>query len=303
MTSQFWTDNEWWTVQTAINTNATWSATSTGNLNFFIYGGDFDPTLNLNNNVLWYFLAPPKFLGDHGYAYGGHLSFWLGSFAGDFINSARVTPWNFITLRCETCANAYGGTGVYLSQRYVNYTGGLQFFNFTLDELPANGWFKDPKTNLISVWPSPNKCEFIQVLMGLSSIQIYADVTTGFEVIGLDAFTFQTGPTGGGQGTLSWIFFFFMILFSGHCFVAQLIKLVCLFCYYFWPPLFFTLSSLFILTHQVSRVIVTCKFDHASTQYFFRVHTACKEKRERMTSGNRGSSKSSVNLVVSPRVF
>ena len=63
VTSQFWTDNEWWTVQTAVNTNATWSATSTGNLNFFIYGGDFDPTLNLNNAVRWFFQAPPKFLG------------------------------------------------------------------------------------------------------------------------------------------------------------------------------------------------------------------------------------------------
>ena len=133
---------------------------------------------------------------DHGYLYNGYLSFWMGSFAGDFVNSLMVTPYNFVTLVCASCANAYGGYGVYLSQRYVNYTGGLQLFNFTLNELPANGWFKDPKTSLVSVWPSPTQCEFIQVLMGLSQVIIYGDTTTGFEVMGLDAFTYQTGPTG-----------------------------------------------------------------------------------------------------------
>ena len=74
VSSTFWIDNEGmiyklfcmhegWIVQAAVAYNSSWSATSTGNLNYFIYGGDFDPTVGFANDVLWYFQAPSKFSG------------------------------------------------------------------------------------------------------------------------------------------------------------------------------------------------------------------------------------------------
>jgi hypothetical protein len=196
VSSPFWTDNEGWTIQSAVNTNSTWSPTSTSaSLNYFVFGGDFDPVVGLNNNVRWYFLAPSKFLGNFGYLYNGFIQFWLGSFAGDFsANSALQTPYNLIELWCSSCDN---NKGVTLAQRYVPYNGGLQFFNFTLNEYSTSGWFQDPKNGLVTVWPSPSQCTFINVLMGLTSVRIYGDVTTSFEVVGLDSFTYVVGPSDG----------------------------------------------------------------------------------------------------------
>lgn len=37
---------------------------------------------------LWYFRAPPAFMGNQGMAYGGTLQFTLSSFSGDFSPSA-----------------------------------------------------------------------------------------------------------------------------------------------------------------------------------------------------------------------
>jgi hypothetical protein len=195
MASPFWTSNEGWTVQTAVNTNSTWSPTSTStSLNYFVFGGDFDPVVGQNNNVRWYFIAPPKFLGNYGYIYNGFLQFWLGSFAGDFANTAIATPYNLIELWCSSCGS---GGGITLAQRYQPYNGGLQFFNFTMNEYATSGWFQDPKNGLVTVWPSPTQCDFIHVLMGLTEIRVYGDVTTSFEVVGLDSFTFVVGPSNG----------------------------------------------------------------------------------------------------------
>lgn len=181
--SQFWTDNEGWFIQTAIKTPSTWSPTSINNgINYFIYGGDFDPVVGYDNNVRWYFSAPLKFLGNHGYLYGGYIQFWLGSFAGDFTYLNNI-PYDFIQIR--------GGDGTILSQRYVTYKGNTQFFNFTMNEY--SGWFKDPKNNLIKSWSYPTKCEMVNVLSNITEIRVYGDVTNSFEVIGMDSFRFVSG--------------------------------------------------------------------------------------------------------------
>ena len=111
--STFWVDNESWTVENAISSAASWSATSTGNLNYFIYGGDFDPSVGYNNDVRWYFKAPSKFLGNQAFSYNGYMSFYMGAFAGDFATYGRATPFDFVQLTCSTCMS---GAGMILTQ-------------------------------------------------------------------------------------------------------------------------------------------------------------------------------------------
>ena len=109
---------------------------------------------------------------------------------GDFENSLRPNPHSFISIQCASCN---GGLGIELAQREVAYTGGLQFFNFTLNEETKFGWRKNPRDSRISEWPNPTQCEFLQVLISMDRIDIMGDFTDGYETIALDQPQFLIG--------------------------------------------------------------------------------------------------------------
>ena len=127
-------------------------------------------------------------------AYGGTLSFYLGNFAGDILTFARPQPFSLVQLICSSCNN---GTGAIISQRFFNYAGGVQLFSFSLNELPGSGWFVDPKNNLVTTWSSPTQCQFINMLANLSYLRISGDLTTSYEIIGIDAISITAGPSNG----------------------------------------------------------------------------------------------------------
>jgi hypothetical protein len=187
-------------VQTAALVNVSWSATSTGALNHYIYVGDEQHRLvvGARNDGRWYFKAPQAvYARNMAIAYTGTLSFWLGAFAGDFDTPAlqyqTAASQPFVALVCASCA---GGTGVTLAQRDIVYRGGLDHFSFPLvegdDGIGGNGWRVDPKDARVTDWALATQCELVQVLAGLSDIHVYGDFTTQYEAIGIDAFAITT---------------------------------------------------------------------------------------------------------------
>jgi hypothetical protein len=180
--SAFLFDAESWTVQTASSTAATWSATSLGALNHFVYRGDIALVVGSVNSARWFFRAPAGFYRNNARVYGGRLSFVLGAFEGDLSANRFADPSTFVMLECSTCAS---GAGIRLAQRTNSFTGGVQQFSFVLDEAPSSGWLKDPNDDT-AAWTAPTQCEFISVLAGLTGLRIYGDFTTEHEVIGLD---------------------------------------------------------------------------------------------------------------------
>jgi len=191
---------EGWTAGTVQDQRAVvWSGTSVGALNHFIYsdGGASEVGEPLERD--WRFFSPSSFRKNHLLSYNGQLQFWLNSFVGDFENYLRPNPHSFISIQCASCN---GGLGIELAQREVAYTGGLQFFNFTLNEETKFGWRKNPRDSRISEWPNPTQCEFLQVLISMDRIDIMGDFTDGYETIALDQPQFLIGdgniptPTG-----------------------------------------------------------------------------------------------------------
>lgn len=200
--SNFTENSEEWVAGTATHTiDVEWSGTSVGSLNHFIYsdGGHLEVGMDLNQVQEWHFQSPSKFRRNHILNYNGFLQFYLNSFAGDFENNLQPNPRSFVSLQCNSCNN---GLGIELAQRNVNYTGGLQFFTFTLNEESNHGWKKNPRDKRIKNWDSPTQCEFLQVLISLDRIDISGDFTTGYEAIALDEPQFILGdgqlphPTG-----------------------------------------------------------------------------------------------------------
>jgi Laminin B (Domain IV) len=191
--SYFHETEESWQAVGPVITTASWSSTSTGLLNRYIYRPIASLVVGVNNNVIWYFNAPAGFTGDFRRAYGGALSFTLGAFEGDFTSTgARSNPFTFVALECSTCN---GGSGMTIAQRSVAFSGGVQSFSFQLVESASNGWRRDPKDSRITQWPTITQCNMIQVLSGLTGVRIYGDLSQGSEVIGLDSVVITAGST------------------------------------------------------------------------------------------------------------
>jgi len=196
LASYFYQNSEGWTVVSAQTVAASWSPTSTGSLNFFIYGTPGDLVLGANNNARWFFEAPgswysPSSGGGHlANTYGGQLQFWLGPLAGDFVTPSlqHSNPKRFVEIRCDTCNS---GKGIVLAQRDVIWGGGIQRFTFTLNE--ASGWLKDPFDWRVSEWPTPTACEFVEALSNVSSIRVYGDLTKEYEAVAIDEVTLTVG--------------------------------------------------------------------------------------------------------------
>jgi len=112
LSDYFHQDESSWTIMTATSSAASWSGTSTGSLNHFIYKGQDSLVLNQNNNNRWYFEAPAKYSRNNARLYGGTVSFVMGHFEGDLTANTRSNPKSFITLECSTC----GTSGYILAQ-------------------------------------------------------------------------------------------------------------------------------------------------------------------------------------------
>ena len=88
--SGFLLGSEGWTIEgnKAASAPAGYEPYSRGNLlNHYIVGTDDKVNIRATgapDQSLWYFVAPGKFLGNVGIAYGGSLQFSLASFSGDF---------------------------------------------------------------------------------------------------------------------------------------------------------------------------------------------------------------------------
>lgn len=187
----FHTDNMDWSAGTdAYRVAAEWTATSMGrDVNHYIYSDGGDPEVGLQTGLMWYFESPPAFAANYLLNYNGYLRFHMKTLSGDY-NAARSTPFTFITLECESCND---GNGRRLAQRSFAPTSGYHMLNYKLNEDVASGWLEDPKDTKVTRWANPTQCDFIDVLVHLSSIRIYGDLTTKRESCCLDGFEWVAG--------------------------------------------------------------------------------------------------------------
>lgn len=193
--SDFTFDNDGWTIigNKVIHSSATFDTTNRGGVNRFIYGVDdkvdIVPSSGNDDNSLWYFSAPSKFMGHFGMAYGGYFEFTLSSFSGDFsssnLNGGNI---NLVYLKCNSCNNWKGITLAYPLSSTSGYFGGDKLFSIRLFE--TSGWLKDPQNNILK-WNIPTQCEMIQMLSSLSSVSILGDYTRWYETIALDNVQFR----------------------------------------------------------------------------------------------------------------
>jgi hypothetical protein len=103
--SNFLLSNEGWTIvgNKAISSPAKHEPYSRGQaINQYVLGTEDKINVasqGAEDNSLWFFRAPPAFLGNQGIAYGGQLKFTLASFSGDFaaLNS-HVSPFSSLSL-------------------------------------------------------------------------------------------------------------------------------------------------------------------------------------------------------------
>ena len=151
--------------------------------NYYIYAKDEiinHSKFGEQDKSLWYFNAPAKFLGNKGAAYGGHISFSIGMFAGDIASLNR--GGNLIELECKDCGYK---TGITLVYRFSKIHFEHKIANFNIELLETANWLKDPQDSL-KQWTAPSKCEFLQVLSRLSGLRILGDITTWYETVALD---------------------------------------------------------------------------------------------------------------------
>jgi hypothetical protein len=148
-------------------------------------------TVTGNDANLWYFQAPPKFRGNHWYAYGGELRFTLSSTEGDFseLNDAPNTAWLAI-LDCATCNRNAGVRLAWPQSASPAFDGTTASFVIPLHE--TAGWLTDPKNTLLP-WQPPTQCAFVEVLSKLTGVSILGDFTRFYETVALDAISFYHG--------------------------------------------------------------------------------------------------------------
>ena len=151
--------------------------------NYYIYTKDDiinHSKFGEQDKSLWYFNAPAKFIGNKGAAYGGHISFSIGMFAGDIASLNK--GGNLVELECKECGY---NTGITLVYRFSKIHFEHKIAHFKIELLETTNWQKDPQDSL-KQWSAPSKCEFIQVLSRLSGLRILGDITTWYETVALD---------------------------------------------------------------------------------------------------------------------
>jgi len=210
MGSDFRSDDEGWTVHTADNVNnriqhVTYEPSSKGlEMNRYIYSGD--RSINVDSNGydldLWMFAAPSKFTGWHGIGYGGTFEFVLSYFGGEFTpdnyNKGKVKfvdkgeeELHMVEIHCQKCRLDTGVTIAYPLSKTTGFDGNTKKFAIVMTE--TSGWLKDPENTLLK-WTPPTKCEFIEILSGISSIKIMGDFTKWYESVSLDNVVWRSAP-------------------------------------------------------------------------------------------------------------
>ena len=66
---------------------------------------------------------------------------------------------------------------------------------FSLSLTEGAGWLKDPQ-NVLKPWTTPTRCDILQVLSRLSSLDILGDWTTWYETLALDNVQLQNSVAG-----------------------------------------------------------------------------------------------------------
>lgn len=167
---------------------------SRGLLNHYIMATDAEINVDRKNNDkdLWYFQAPSKFLGNHAIAYGGEMVFTFGSAAGDFTPSKLNPLARVVVLECDSCNSGTGVRLVMPAGKHVELNGKTQQFRLPLKE---SEWREDPKNTLITLdrWGTPTQCEMVEVLSGLTRVQVLGDHTQWYESVALDGVSFVAG--------------------------------------------------------------------------------------------------------------
>lgn len=193
--SNFLLTNEGWNIvgNKALSTSTTFEPYSRGKISHYIIATDDKINVRKEGGedfALWYFDAPSSFLGNKGVSYGGHISFTLSGFSGDFksLNDGA----NLIQLDCAECIGPVGKgiTLVYplskaLKEAPSKFTDGAMTVSFSIELLESSGWLKDPQNTLMK-WMPPSQCDIIQVLSRLSSFRILGDLTRWYESVALD---------------------------------------------------------------------------------------------------------------------
>jgi len=191
--SHFGRDTEGWEIvgNKAASHAVTYEASSRGQLNQYVYGSD--DTINTDvtggsDRSIWFFVAPAKFHGHHGIAYGGALEFLLSSFHGDFrtekLNRGLDrSGLHLVEIHCAECNTNRGVTIAFPLSAATPFTGSTTHYSIPLIE--SAGWIKDPKNTLLD-WTAPTQCEFIEVLSSISSLRILGDFTSWYESVALD---------------------------------------------------------------------------------------------------------------------
>lgn len=182
--SDFLTGDEGWTIIGNAVTVPEFEPFNRGkSFNHYIYAKDDiinHSKFGDQDKSLWYFNAPAKFLGNKGAAYGGHISFSIGMFAGDIASLSKGV--NLVELECKECGY---NTGIRLAHRFSKIHFTNKIAHFKLELLETANWLKDPQ-NSMKPWSAPSRCEFIQVLSRLSGIRILGDITTWYETVAID---------------------------------------------------------------------------------------------------------------------
>jgi len=192
--SDFSFDNDGWTTEGNRGSNVVqYEPSSRGSLNHYIYATDNQ--LNMVGGVdsdVWWFNAPAKYLGWQGIVYKGWLQFTMSSFSGDFSSGNLNSDLNIVELFCSKC-NLNKGVRLVLplsATSQGSFSGTTT--DFKLSMIETAGWLLDPK-NTLSTWSPPSKCEFIEVLSGLTSMKILGDFTTWYESISIDNVMWKAG--------------------------------------------------------------------------------------------------------------
>jgi hypothetical protein len=204
--SNFNDDAEGWTVDgNGASTAVTYDPTSRGAMNRYISHVEAWIDTNMGtgeDNALWYYRAPAKYLGDMAASYGGTLSFTLSAASGDF-SAANLTPAkDLVVLECDTCVTATQNRGVklyYNAQKagasgtaapQWSFDGTTTAFVVPLTEA---AWRLDSENSNVAP-VAPTQCELVQVLKRLSAVRIMGDHTKGFESVSLDSVKLKPKP-------------------------------------------------------------------------------------------------------------
>lgn len=195
--STFTSGLEGWTTVSNGNggVGSTYEQSSRGSLSYYMYSTDDEINVDKTTGddlMQWYFKAPSKFLGKQQINYGGKLEFHMAASSGDFSSKNMNSQLDLVYLECATCDQGNGITLVRRLDSTLTFDGKPKTFSLTLDEKTKSGWLKDPKNTLLK-WKSPNQCEFIEVLNGLSGIRILGDFTRWYESVGIDNIHFVAG--------------------------------------------------------------------------------------------------------------